>query len=192
MNPAEPTFIPDFLDPGTCRKVQAAMNRGIVEAAEVLKEGIALDEYARRAASIDVDPFTLQAVEDRFESSRGVLSARCGMALGSREGSGFLRYARGGFYGPHRDQGDDPEWPGAARRRLAIIVFLNSAEDARQAGEFAGGELVIYGESPGSEDSILVTPRAGLLVAFDAARLHEVRPVTKGVRDVIVDWFYRP
>jgi len=194
MNAADPTFIPGFLDPGACREVQAAMNRGIVEAAEVINEGIALDENARRAASIDVDAGTLRAVEEHLESSRDVLSARCGMRLGSREGSGFLRYAPGGFYGPHRDQGYDAEWPAAAERRLAVVVFLNSAEDDRQAGEFAGGELVIYPDSPqiGGEHPIRVTPRAGLLVAFDAARLHEVRPVTKGVRDVIVDWFYDP
>ena len=192
MNAAEPTLIPDFLDPATCRAVQAAMNRGIVEAAEVLDAGIAVDEYARRATSIDVDACTLRAVEERLESSRDLLSARCGMTLGSREGSGFLRYVHGGFYGPHRDQGYDAEWPAAARRRLAVVVFLNSADDDRQRGEFAGGELVIYRDSAqiGGDDPIRVMPRAGLLVAFDAARLHEVRPVTKGVRDVIVDWFY--
>lgn len=194
MNAAEPTlYIPDFLDPATCREVQAAMNRGDVEAAAVLNEGIALDAYARRAVSIDVDAATLRAVEQRLESSRDVLSARCGMTLGSREGSGFLRYVRGGFYGPHRDQGYDADWPAAARRRLAVVVFLNSAEDDLQAGEFVGGELVIYGDWPPiGESPIRVTPRAGLLVAFDAGRLHEVRPVTQGVRDVIVDWFYEP
>ena len=39
-------------------------------------------------------------------------------------------------------------------------------------------------------DALEITPREGLLVAFDAARLHEVRPVAGGIRDVIVDWFY--
>jgi predicted 2-oxoglutarate/Fe(II)-dependent dioxygenase YbiX len=192
MNVPEPTLIHNFLDPATCRAVRAAMNRGIVEAAEVLEGGVSVNEYARRARNIDVDAGTLRTVEERLESSRGVLSARCGMVLGSREGSGFLRYHEGGFYGPHRDQGTDAEWPAAALRRLAVVVFLNSAQDDPQGGDFAGGELVIYRDSlpTGSQGSIWVTPRAGLLVAFDAARLHEVRPVIRGVRDVVVDWFY--
>ena len=194
MNAAEPTLMPDFLDPATCRAVQAAMNRGMAAAAEVLSEGVALDECARRATSIDVDAGTLRAVEERLDATRDALSAVCGMSLGRREGTGFLRYAEGDFYGPHRDQGHDPEWPAAAQRRLAVIVFLNSAQDDIQAGEFVGGELVIYPDSSqtGSCVPVRVAPRAGLLVAFDAARIHEVRPVTKGVRDVIVDWFYRP
>jgi predicted 2-oxoglutarate/Fe(II)-dependent dioxygenase YbiX len=192
MNAAEPTLIPGFLDPATCRAVRAAMNRGDVEAAEVLDEGVSLNEYARRAAIIDVDASTLRAVEERLEFSRQELSARCGMVLGGREGTGFLRYVEGGFYRPHRDQGTDVDWPAAALRRLAVVVFLNSARSGVQAGEFGGGELVIYRDSghTGPDESMWVTPRAGLLVAFDAARLHEVRPVTKGVRDVVVDWFY--
>jgi predicted 2-oxoglutarate/Fe(II)-dependent dioxygenase YbiX len=188
----EPTLIPDFLDPATCHEVRAAMDRGTGEPAEVLSGGIGLDEFARRATSIDVDTRTLRAVEERLDATRDLLSARCGTALGGREGTGFLRYAEGGFYGPHRDQGHHAEWPPASERRISVVVFLNSAEDDRQAGEFVGGELVIYRGVPPVEegDPIRITPRAGLLVAFDAARLHEVRPVTKGVRDVIVDWFY--
>ena len=51
---------------------------------------------------------------------------------------------------------------------------------------------MIYPEPPADEpgDPLEITPREGLLVAFDAARLHEVRPVAGGTRDVIVDWFY--
>ena len=192
MIAAEPTLIPDFLDPATCREVRTAMDRGIAEAAEVLSVGIALDESARRATSIDVDAGTLRMVEERLETSRDVLSARCGMVLGAREGTGFLRYAEGGFYGPHRDQGRNAEWPAASQRRLSLVVFLNSARDDPQGGGFVGGELVIYRGSPpvGADDPIRVTPRAGLLVAFDATRVHEVRTVTRGVRDVVVDWFY--
>ena len=161
------------------------MDRGVSEPAEVLHDGVALDVAVRRASSIEVDRATLAAVEGRFDAARSSLSARCGVALTGREGAGFIRYSDGGFYGPHRDQGDDPQWPAAARRRIAVVVFLN-------AGGFSGGELVIYPE-PSTEslrDAVEIPPREGLLVAFDAGRLHEVRPVAGGIRDVIVDWFY--
>jgi len=194
MNLPEPTFIRDFLDGATCREVRTAMNRGLVETAEILESGIVLDEEARRATSIDVDACTLAAVEQRLDAIRDELSARCGIPLSGREGAGFIRYSDGGFYGPHRDRGDDDEWPAAAERRIAVVVFLNSARDDLQRGDFVGGELMIYPDAPSDRGDapLRVLPLAGMLVAFDAARLHEVRPVAQGIRDVVVDWFYGP
>jgi predicted 2-oxoglutarate/Fe(II)-dependent dioxygenase YbiX len=190
MNPREPTLLQDFLDAATCREVRRAMNRGAADAAEVLDRGITLDDEARRASSIDVDPCTLAAVETRLDEVRDALSARCGVPLHGREGAGFIRYSDGGFYRLHRDRSNDADWPAAAQRRIAVVVFLNSGQDAEHA-EFRGGELVIYPEPEDERrDPIRITPREGLLVAFDAAQLHEVRPVAGGTRDVIVDWYY--
>ena len=192
MNLREPTLIPEFLDAATCREVRTAMDRGLVETAEILESGIVLDEEARRATSIDVDSCTLAAVEQRLDAVRDEVSARCGIPLHGREGAGFIRYSDGGFYRPHRDRGDDGEWPAAAERRIAVVVFLNSARDDLQRGDFVGGELVIYPDASGDrgDTPLRVLPLAGMLVAFDAAWLHEVRPVVQGIRDVIVDWFY--
>jgi predicted 2-oxoglutarate/Fe(II)-dependent dioxygenase YbiX len=192
MNLPEPTLIRDFLDAATCREVRTAMDRGLVEAAEILESGIVLDQEARRASSIDVDACTLAAVEQRLDAVRDELSARWGVPLHGREGAGFVRYSTGGFYRPHRDQGEDADWPAAAARRIAVVVFLNSAADGLNRRDFVGGELVIHYDPLGGRGRppIRVLPRAGMLVAFDAAWLHEVRPVKQGIRDVVVDWFY--
>jgi predicted 2-oxoglutarate/Fe(II)-dependent dioxygenase YbiX len=176
------TIIPHFLDPELCRQVRIAMDLGGVEPAEILKNGPALDGDARRASIIEVDPATLAAVEARLDAARDGLAARCGVPLGSREGASFIRYSHGGFYRPHRDRAHDADWPGAAERRIAVVVFLNSG--------FEGGELMIYPEPPDHDTPARITPHPGSLVAFDAALLHEVRPVMGGARDVIVDWFY--
>lgn len=176
------TIIPHFLDSALCRRVQIAMDLGGVEPAEILEDGPALDREARRASIIEVDPATLAAVEARLNAARDGLSGRCGVPLGGREGAGFIRYSHGGFYRPHRDRAHDTDWPGAAERRIAVVVFLNTG--------FEGGELVIYPESPDHDRPTRITPHPGSLVAFDAALLHEVRPVAGGTRDVIVDWFY--
>jgi predicted 2-oxoglutarate/Fe(II)-dependent dioxygenase YbiX len=192
MNLPEPTLLRDFLDAATCREVRTAMNRGLVEAAEILESGIVLDEEARRASSIDVDARTLAAIEQRLDAVRPELSARWGIPLHGREGAGFVRYSAGGFYRPHRDQGEDADWPAAAARRIAVVVFLNSATDRLKRRDFLGGELVIHHDRWGERDRppSRILPRAGTLIAFDAAWLHEVRPVEHGIRDVIVDWFY--
>lgn len=169
------------------------MDHGAAEPAEVLLPGVALDRDARRASSIEVDPATLAAVEARLEGARAAIGGHYGLPLGRREGPGFLRYGPGGFYRPHRDRAVDGAWPDAARRRISLIVFLNSSRAGSTGGEFNGGELAIFSE-PSAEgattDVIRIAPRQGTLVAFHASALHEVRPVTGGLRDVIVDWFY--
>ena len=74
-----------------------------------------------------------------------------------------------------------------------MVVFLNSSRSTRESDEFSGGELVLFPEAlPGlpAGEPIEIVPRQGYLVAFLAATPHEVRPVSAGVRDVIVDWFY--
>lgn len=169
------------------------MGRGTAEPAEVFDSGASVDLRARRAASIDVDPATLDTVEMTLDGVRNAIAAHYQLSLVSREGPGFLRYGPGGFYRRHRDRAVDAVWPGAARRQISLIVFLNSSCPRPAPGEFSGGELVIFPDSldvPVTVGAITVVPRQGSLVVFDASTSHEVRPVRGGTRDVIVDWYY--
>jgi predicted 2-oxoglutarate/Fe(II)-dependent dioxygenase YbiX len=61
-----------------------------------------------------------------------------------------------------------------------VVVFLTTAGE-----ECEGGSLRLY-----EPEAVDVVPRAGMLVAFPSDTPHEVLPVTAGVRDAIVDWFY--
>jgi SM-20-related protein len=171
---AEILVVRGFLDDQTCGAVREAMDAGIVEAAEVLSTGIDERDDVRRAASIDVDAQILEEVERRLDAELDRVSAFFGTPLTGREGSGFLRYAPGGFYRPHRDRATVDSWPGAARRRVTAVIFLN-------AGGFSGGVLHI--------GDYAITPEAGMLAAFRAETLHEVTMVSGGVRDTVVDWY---
>ena len=192
VRPTRLYVAPGFLDPATCLAVQAAMDRGTAEPAEVFDSGARLDLDARRAASIDVDAATLETVEAALDSARAAIAAHYRLPLVGREGPGFLRYGPGGFYRRHRDRAADPSWPGAAERLVSLVVFLNSSHTRPAAGAFSGGELRILPDAEGAQGSetIAIAPCRGLLVAFRASELHEVRPVTAGIRDVIVDWYY--
>jgi predicted 2-oxoglutarate/Fe(II)-dependent dioxygenase YbiX len=55
-----------------------------------------------------------------------------------------------------------------------------------------GGSLRLYGGSYGAaaSEALDIPPRAGMLVAFPSDLPHEVLPVTAGIRDAVVDWFY--
>jgi predicted 2-oxoglutarate/Fe(II)-dependent dioxygenase YbiX len=153
------------------------MDRGAIEPAAILQDGTRHAESVRLTSDVDVDAATLDLVESRLEERRANLTRWAGHPLGAREGAGFLRYGPGGFYRAHRDRGIDPSWPGAARRALAVVVFLNA--------DFRGGILRLL------DAGLDVVPSAGLLVAFPATMLHEVTPLESGTRDVVVDWFYQ-
>lgn len=178
---------PDFLHDQECRFVRQAMNRGTVEAAEILDGGIHHQWRIRNASLVEPAGHVIELIETRLDACRGEVGAALSMTLGEREGAGFIRYAPGGFYKPHRDRGADAEWPSAARRAAAVVIFLNSSrQGSRETGEFDGGVLRLF--LPDAAE--LVAPEAGLMVAFPADALHEVTEVRGGTRDTVVDWFY--
>jgi predicted 2-oxoglutarate/Fe(II)-dependent dioxygenase YbiX len=178
-----------FVEPAICRAIQAAMDVGTFDAAEVLEDTIEHREEVRRTLSIEVDAATLRVVEDVLERARPALERDFRMQLGPREGPGFLRYLPGGFYRPHRDRGDLASWPGAARRQLAVVIFLNGSQDGGDPDGFEGG-LLRFPPEGSRLNPIDVIPQAGTLVAFEATALHEVTRVGDAVRDAVVDWFY--
>ena len=143
----------------------------------------------RRAQHIEVAPAVLALVEERLDGCRERIAAHFGLHLTVREGSGFVRYPQGGFYAPHVDWSDSPGWPDAARRQVAVVVFLGSSTVADPAGAFDGGILRLFPDG-GRDDVVEITPRRGTLVAFPATLLHEVTVVERGERDAVVDWYY--
>lgn len=165
------------------------MDRGIREPAEVFRDGATSDITIRKATLIEPEPEILAAVESRLDAARARISTHLRISLGTREGCGFVRYDAAGFYGPHRDVAHDVEWRQGARRRVSVIVFLNSSCKCAADGDFTGGELMLYPDAGATSEEIRVVPTRGWLVAFHADMLHEVQPVRAGTRDVIVDWY---
>jgi predicted 2-oxoglutarate/Fe(II)-dependent dioxygenase YbiX len=203
-SPAPVLTLHGFLELDICRQLRDAMDAGVCEEAEVLQpgeEGTAAQMTVRRATGVEVGAVALSTIEVALDAVKSTLEAFFDRTLVEREGSGFLRYGPGGLYRPHRDWAEVAGWPGAARREIAVIVFLNSGRAAGPHGEFEGGWLRLYsavadeiGEpaahtAPGAA-TLDIVPRAGTLVAFLARQWHEVTPVTAGTRDVVVDWYY--
>lgn len=154
------------------------MDAGSEDPAEVLGDSVDVRTEVRSAVSIEVDAAVLAAVERRLDDQRPVVAAQLAVTLDGREGAGFLRYRRGGFYRRHRDRGDLSSWPEAALRRVTLVLFLNE--------DFEGGRLRLWVDDATPID---VAPSTGTLVAFQSTTIHEVTPVGAGVRDVVVDWY---
>lgn len=175
-----PVFVhPEFFLASDCERIRAAMDSAAASPAEIYHtDDYRIDEEARRAFEIEVADDIINDVQQVIDRVRLALAQFFGIALSGHEGPGFLRYPRGGFYGRHVDVA--PDWDELFPRRIAIVLFLTSAGEHCE-----GGSLCVY--LPEMSD---IPPRAGTLVAFPADLPHEVLPVTSGVRDVVVDWFY--
>ena len=181
---------PGFFDEAACASVRAAMDRGRAEAAEIYVSGYVVDERVRRTSDVEVDFRTVRFVEDAFANIRAEVSCFFGETLSAAEGSGFLRYLPGGFYRSHRDRLDEPGHEFS--RRVSLVMFLTDAGRGVGDGRCEGGSLRLYGIVDPAQETVPldISPAAGTLVAFRSHLLHEVLPVTDGVRDAIVDWFY--
>lgn len=179
---------PGFLTPAQCVEIRRGMDAGEVEPAEVLANGIQRDSEARVASLVEPPEGLTRGIEAKLDACRERVAEALGISLGEREGAGFIRYPAGGFYRAHRDRGDDPQWPPAARRAAALVLFLNAPRASGVGGDFDGGILRLHL----TDGTIDVVPEPGLLVAFPADVLHEVTEVRDGTRDTIVDWYYDP
>ena len=146
--------------------------------AEVHADGFVVDREVRRTLEVDVDSTTAEEVERSITSVCQRVARFFGIPLSRGEGPGFLRYHTGGFYRRHCDvlSDSEEEFP----RRISVVMFLTSAGE-----QCEGGALRIYQPEPFD-----IAPKAGTLVAFPSDVPHEVLPVTAGVRDVVVDWFF--
>lgn len=69
-----------------------------------------------------------------------------------------------------------------SNRKLSFSVLLSDPS------EYEGGDLIVYeGKSP-----LIVPKKRGMITFFPSNVLHEVTPVTRGVRRSIVSWIHGP
>ena len=175
-----------FLTAAQCVEIRRGMDAGEIEPAEVLAGGIQRDVQVRVASLIEPPEKLARDIEAMLDGCRDRVAEVLRLSLSEREGAGFVRYPAGGFYRPHVDRGGGADWEPAARRAVALVLFLNGSRASGRDGEFDGGLLRLY-FSDGEMD---IVPETGLLVAFPADVLHEVTDVRDGTRDTIVDWYY--
>lgn len=168
-----------FLPPGVCARLVEELARAAASPAR-LGDG-SVRTTVRSALSL-VPPESGRAlVERRLLALRPRLEERFKTSLSQLE-LDFLRYERGGFYGPHAD--------GRARdgraRKVSAVVFLNDG--------YRGGRLLLHrllGRRPPWNRCALPAPAApGALVAFPSRTFHSVEPVLSGRRCTISGWFH--
>lgn len=90
----------------------------------------------------------------------------------------FSRYEPGMTYGDHVDDPIMGAGGGRFRTDVSMTVFLNPPES------YAGGELTV--RTPFGDKQVKL--QAGDAVIYPSASVHQVAPVTSGVRQVALTW----
>ena len=90
---------------------------------------------------------------------------------------------KGGFYSKHRDCGDKKSLDNYVDiRKLSFTIQLTDEN------EYEGGQLIFHID----EEEKKAPKSKGTIVFFESDILHEVTPVTKGVRHSLVSWVQGP
>jgi len=92
----------------------------------------------------------------------------------------FNRYEAGGYYGPHLDGAIRPVEGTSRRIRTDLSMTLMLSDPA----DYDGGELAIVDLAGGRSIKL----PAGDAILYSAASIHEVTPVTRGVRIAAFTW----
>lgn len=186
--------IPEFLDADACAALRRTVCSSTQSRTQVLADGrsLALKESVRRVERADVPSADTAALAARLAELKPRLEEHFGLTLDGVQWPDFLIYRTGAFFRPHRDRSAAPEAPSFSReRRVSVVLFLNGTGE--EDGAFEGGALTFYGLCEDPRACGLGLPlraRERLLLAFPADTVHQVTPVTRGVRYSVVTWFF--
>lgn len=185
----------NFLDLDYARQLFDEMRTTRSEAATVATEGAEyVQEQTRSTKLAQVSDVTLQDVRARLMSIIDPLNAHFKQSLTSCQAPQFLVYHEGDFFTAHADSSSAETAAEYIRQRtITVSVFVNEQSDSPHAGTYSGGELAFYGLIEGEKwenEGFPLTPKPGMLVAFPSHVVHEVQPITRGIRASLVCWYY--
>ena len=186
-----------FLSAECCRDIRHEMAAAARLPAMVRPAGAAggiLDQTMRRTGVANVSASTTGMVEESLRAAKPALEQHFQVRLTGWQEPRFYMYEPGDFFLPHRDRdAEDPATPDWIKARLvSVSIFLNDAAGGPDAEPHGGGSLVFYGrrgDQNGTAFSVPLESEEGMLVAFRADWIHEVKPVTRGRRYSIVTWY---
>jgi SM-20-related protein len=183
-----------FLDADACASIRTELRTSQMKPATVLSGGtFEVDENVRSTKFQHVSGPTADELHSRLTALKPQLEDRFALELAECKKPDFLAYEPGDFYKPHRDNSSTHAETVTYRRKVTIVVFLNGESATPSPDSYGGGALAFYGlmDDPVLKNRPLpLVSEPGLLIAFPAQVVHEVRPVTHGLRYTMVTWFY--
>jgi SM-20-related protein len=188
-------IVPWFLDSDVCRTLRDEASRAPHVMATITRhdDPEALVESTRSTRRAQISAPARAPLESRLAALLPDLGQHFNEPLTGFQQPQLLVYRRRDFFRVHQDNSDDERLPEHVRaRRVSVVIFLNSQAALPAPGAYCGGSLTFF-RLPGASDIGDVRAdlqgEEGLLVAFPSSVMHEVRPVTHGVRYTAVSWF---
>jgi predicted 2-oxoglutarate/Fe(II)-dependent dioxygenase YbiX len=185
----------EFLSPDVCAGLRNEMQAvtGVPATVADGQGGHAVDETYRRTRQVEVSSTSTERIRKTLLEAGPRLTTHFDRRLVDIQSPQFLLYREGDFFRAHEDDSKKPEAPNFVRQRsVSAVVFLNS-DDGGEPDGYSGGSLTFYGlmDDSASGDSVglPLAGETGLLIAFPAALVHSVSPVTAGERYTVVSWF---
>lgn len=134
-----------------------------------------------------------ETVSEKLISLEPTLEEHYGVELDGIQPPKYSIYKTGDFYRTHTDADHKESAQDFLKeRKVSSIIFLNEESPTEKEGSYCGGNLTFYGlmenEAFGKFGLPLVS-EPGMLITFLPTTLHEVTPVTAGVRYTIASWF---
>jgi predicted 2-oxoglutarate/Fe(II)-dependent dioxygenase YbiX len=185
----------EFLDRGACGALVQELRAAEGTPATVLDRAESvLDPQARRTTVSRVSPATFAETSARLEALRPRVERHFGCQLRGHERPQFLSYREGDYFRPHRDAVGSADYPANIDpRHVSVVLFLNEQTEDGPDDTYWGGWLTFYGllgDQRAARRGLPLAAPPGLLIAFRADVVHEVRPVTRGRRYSVVSWFF--
>lgn len=184
---------PRFLSAEACMRLQEAMVKAPRDEALLTRgHDVVYDEEERSTSRARLDAAMRDAMRARFRDEMPAVAAHFKTPLHTLQRLQYLIYEPGDFFKLHMDGSSHPEADESLRRRkISMILFVNGQATEPCEGCFCGGSLIFYDLLKGPAwkgKGFPIDAEPGLLMAFPADLLHEVAPVTAGIRFTVVGW----
>jgi SM-20-related protein len=193
INPVPSIYcVRSFLERDECRKLAGEMDAGPLRAATLDEpgQGEVVVKHRRRAEYLATFSQTQAGVERKLAAMITNFAAHFSMGLSGMQPPQLLRYSNGCYFRPHKDRSDASGHGDDIRhRRITAVLFLNCQTRSPSDGGYCGGDLRLYQADDHPDPTLCITGQTGMLVAFESSVVHEVRPVTWGVRRTVAAWY---
>jgi SM-20-related protein len=187
--------LPGFLEPESILHLRHEMASAPREKALVVKPGgiECLDEGVRKVEASVLPKEMMAQLKERLRGLVPALEKHFHVQIADCESPQYLIYRPGDFFTPHSDGGRPGQTEYTQHRRVSAVIFLNRESDEPAEETYGAGRLTFYGILDGpmwERCAFPLKPEPGLLIAFPSEKIHEVTPVSHGLRFTVVTWFY--
>lgn len=173
-------LIPDLFSPEECREIIYAplpvTQAQVIKYDDTSSNHLSLEQRNTKVKAILKAPAFEWIYERVIQKVQEINTQYYQFEINNMSHLQLLEYENTGFYDSHVDIGTGE----SSNRKISMVAFLSERSD------YEGGELLLKPGYPQLPQSL------GSAVFFPSYILHEILPVTRGIRHTLVAWVLGP